>query len=132
MDVKLVFFILAGLMFTIFGIIGLFKLIKEVMKIKIGSFDGYIKATVIYWKIFTTGDIYPVLSYMVNGEEKIYEFHFVHSSKEYPIGKEVELRLSSASGLAYDKKDLIQGFLVCIFALLFFGGGVLIGVYRLM
>lgn len=130
MGIRLIFLILVCLMFTIFGIISLIKIIKEVRKIRISSQDGCIMATVKDWRIFTMGDIFPVLSYEVNGEKKIYEFHFVRNRKDYPIGKEVNLRLSYVSGLAYDKKDLIQGFLIIIFGLLFFGSGLLIGIYR--
>lgn len=129
MEVKDVFYLLVGLIGTIMGIIALIMIFKEIKKIRIGSKDGNIKATVVEWRLFYTGDIRPILLYTVDGKEKKYEYHFYHNKEEYPIGKEVNLKLSSFSGLAYDKKDLIQGLLLRLFATLFIAAGLIAGIY---
>lgn len=131
MGVKDVFILLGCLVGTIMGIIALIMIFKEIKKIKIGSNNGDIKATVVEWRLFYTGDIRPVLLYTVDGKERKYEYHFYHNKEEYPIGKEVNLKFSRVSGLAYDKKDLIKGLLLRLFATLFFAGGLLIGIYVL-
>lgn len=123
------FYILGSLLAVIMGMISLCKIVNEILKIKIRHDDGMITAKVVDAHIFTTGDVRPILLYTVNGENKKYTYHFYHRLKEFPIGKEVELRLSSASGLAYDKKDLIQGLLSLIFATLFFMMALLFFVY---
>lgn len=73
--------------------------------------------------MFMTSDIRPVLVYTVNGKDKKYVYHFYHTLKEFPIGKEVNLKLSNISGMAYDKKDLMQGFCFIMFAILFLAVG---------
>lgn len=120
MEIKEILYICGSLVFVVMGMIGFVKIIKEIRIIKMSPHDSVIKAKVINWHIFTTGDIRPILSYTVNGQTQIYEFHFFHSRKEYPIGEMINLKLSNASGLAYDKKDLIQGLLMTTFSLLLF------------
>lgn len=129
MDKSPAFFILSGLIGSIMGFICLYRIIKEIRTIKINSDDGTIIATVVDAHVFTTGDVRPILLYTVNGENKKYTYHFYHRLKEFPIGKEVELRLSRASGLAYDKKDLIQGILMNVFSIIFVFGGFLLFLY---
>lgn len=131
MEVKDVFYLLGCLAGTIMGFITLAMILKEIKKIRIGSDDGDIKAAVVEWRLFYTGDIRPILLYTIDGKEKKYEYHFYHDKEEYPIGKEVNLKLSSVSGLAYDKKDLIKGLLLRLFGTLFFVAGLIIGIYVL-
>ena len=134
-DIKLLkelLLILGCLIASIMSVLCLINLIKEIKKIKMTAHDGDIKAIVVDAYVFTTGDIRPILLYTVNGEDKKYTYHFYHNLKEFPMGKEVRLKLSSISGLAYDKKDLIQGLLMVLFATIFFGGGLLAGIYHIM
>lgn len=100
MDYKMILYCLGCLVAIIFGGFCLFKILKEICEIKMSSDDGSIKATVVDVSILTTGDIRPILLYTVNGEKKKYIYHFYHRFKEFPIGKEVELKLSNISGLA--------------------------------
>ena len=127
-NVQLICYILIGLGFVGVAFFLMIKLVDEVRKIKISKSDSYVKAIVVNWRSFPTGDITPIVMYKVNGVEKIYNFHFVHNRKEYPIGKEIFLQLSNKSGLAYEKKDLIQGFCVILFVIFFFGCGLAIGI----
>lgn len=127
-NTELIFYILGCLVFVVMGTLSLIKLIKEIRRIGITKHDNYVKAVVVNWRIFTTGDIFPTAMYMVEGVEKIYQFHFVHNRNDYPIGKEIYLQLSNSSGLAYDKKDLMQGFLMTLFGLFFFGCALVVGI----
>ena len=123
---------LVGLGFVAVAVFLMIKLVYEVKRIEINKCDNYVKAVVVNWRSFPTGDITPIVMYKVDGEEKIYRFHFVHNRKEYPIGKEIYLQLSSTSGLAYDKKDLKQGFCFIMFAILFFGCGLTVGIIYIL
>ena len=131
-NIQLICYMLVGLGFVAVSLFLMIRLVDEVRKIKIGKCDNYVKAVVVNWRCFTTGDITPIVMYKVNGVEKIYRFHFVHNRKEYPIGKEIYLQLSSTSGLAYDKKDLKQGFCFIMFAILFFGCGLTVGIIYIL
>lgn len=86
--------------------------IKEIRKIKIKPDDDIIEAKVVNfrWAVVST-DIHPILQYNVDGTDKRYTYHFYYSSKGYPIGKQMTLKLSKESGLAYDKADLIKAVL---------------------
>ena len=119
-------------MFTIAGVFLLVRIINEIKKIKMDAKDGNIKGVVVDWYILNTGDIRPVVAYTVNNEEKKYVYHFYHRCKEYPIGKEVYLKLSEKSGLAYDKVDLVKGTLFIIFSLVFFMFALLAGIYWIL
>lgn len=125
---NIICYMMIGIGFVAIGIFLMIRLVKEVRKIGISKNDNYVKAEVINWRVFTTGDVTPTVKYTVDGVEKIYRFHFVHNRKEYPIGKEIYLQLSNSSGLAYDRKDLKQGFCSLLFAILFFGFGLAVGI----
>lgn len=84
MEIKDVFYLLGCLIGTIMGIIALIMIFKEIKKIKINNNDGDIKATVVEWRIFYTGDIRPVLSYIVDGEEKNTNIIFTTIQKNIP------------------------------------------------
>ncbi len=131
-NTQLICYILVCLGFVAVSLFLMIRLVDEVRKIKISKYDDYVKAVVVNWRYFTTGDITPIVMYKVNGVEKIYRFHFVHNRKEYPIGKEIYLQLSSTSGLAYDKKDLKQGFCFIMFAILFFGCALTVGIIYIL
>ena len=51
----------------------LIKLVYEVKRIEINKCDNYVKAVVVNWRSFPTGDITPIVMYKVDGEEKIWE-----------------------------------------------------------
>lgn len=133
MEEKALFCIFVGLAFDVIDIYFFIRSLKEIKKIKIGSNDSYVKAIVVgKYNLYITGDIRPILSYTVDGEEKKYVYHFYHTSKKYPVGKEIYLKLSNISGLAYDKKDLIQGVLFNLFRILLWSVGLLLGVYYMI
>ena len=101
------------------GVIGCIRILKEIKRIKPDSGDGNVKAVVVNIDPFLTGDVAPIVSYTSGSrEEKKYKYYYWYNRKKYPIGKEVSLKLSSASGLAYDRKDLIKGFLFALFSTL--------------
>lgn len=103
-----VILLLFGIGMLVGCIILLKQLIQEIKKIKIKSDDGNIEAIVVDYEYAGRGDIHPILQYNVNGIEKKYTYHFFYSSKEYPVGKKVNLKFSQESGLAYNKTDLIK------------------------
>lgn len=120
--------ILGGLGATVFGTLLLIQRLQKVKEINWSSDDDFIKATVVDWHYIYAGDVQPVVSYWVDGEEKKYEYIYFYNRKDFPIGKEIYLKFSKRSGLAYDKKDLIKGLLWMIFGILFFGMGVILGI----
>lgn len=105
--IMLVFMLVLSVQFM-----SLIKEIKAIKKIKATLHDGTIRAVVIDTvSQISTSDIKPILQYTVAGIDKKYIYHFYYSRKQYPIGKEVTLRLSGSSGLAYDRTDLIKAFI---------------------
>lgn len=128
MGIKVLFYILCSMVCAFFTIKMLLLRINEFKKYKISADDGKIKAVVVGHNAAYKGDICPIVSYVVDGNEKQYEYSFYHFEKEFPIGKEVDLKLSKASGLAYNKKDLIQGIVFWLFFTFFCSAGVLVGI----
>ena len=129
MDIKEVLLIIGCLIASVMGVLCLIKILKEISEIKMSSADRDIKAIVVDAYVFMTGDIRPVLTYTVNEKDKKYVYHFYHNLKEFPIGKEVNLKLSNISGMAYDKKDLIQRLLFDLFGTIFYVTGLCAGIY---
>ncbi|MDE5965248.1 MAG: hypothetical protein K2G89_00220 [Lachnospiraceae bacterium] len=119
-----------AILFSMFGLITslimLKKEIKRIKEIKVKSSDGYIKAVVVdsASTLDLTSDVKPILQYTVGGIDKKYIYHFNCNPKQYPIGKEVKLRLSEDSGLAYDRKDLVKSLVEHLLVIMFFGLGV--------
>lgn len=104
-------------LFVLFvNFIELIKEIKEIRKIKVTRNDKEIKAVVIDSLPYITRDIRPILRYVVEGIEKKYIYHFYYNPKKYPIGKEMTLKLSEDSSLAYDRMDLAKAFIYQLFA----------------
>ena len=132
MEIKDILLIIGCLIASVMGVLCLIKILKEFNEIEMSSKDRDIKAIVVDAYVFMTGDIRPVLMYKVNGKDKKYVYHFYHKLKEFPIGKEVNLKLSNSSGLAYDKNDLLQGLLFVLFGTIFFMAGLFAGIYYVM
>lgn len=103
--------------------------IIETKNIKMESDDGNIKAKVIGGHLFITGDIRPILLYKINGAEKRYTYRFYYNAGNYPVGQEVDLKLSKISGLAYDKSDIIKDLIFITIRILFWSFVVLVGLY---
>lgn len=125
-------FILVTLFFATLDTYFFCKKIIETKKIKISSNDKDIKAKVIGGHLFITGDIRPILLYRINEEEKEYTCRFYYSVKKYPIGKEVDLKISTISGLAYIKNDLIKDFVFHSFRMIYLYFGLFIGFYYIL
>lgn len=118
-----------------FGILDTYFFVKKIIdtkEIKISPNDEDIKAKVIGWDLFITGDIRPILLYRINGEEKRYTCRFYYSTKKYPIGREVDLKISKISRLAYDKKDLRKDFFFHLFRILYWILCLLISFYYIL
>lgn len=128
---KVSLIILVTLFFAILDTYFFINKLIETKKIKISSNDKDIKAKVVGGHLFITGDIRPILLYKINEEEKEYTCRFYYSAKKYPIGKEVDLKISMISGLAYIKNDLIKDFIFHSFRMIYWFFGLLISFYYL-
>lgn len=113
--------LLSAVIFTLLLFYILLKKIRYISELQMSSKDEIIKGTVIGKKTFLlTGDIHPIVQCNINGSEVTYTYRYFYSEKKYPIGTEVELRVSKISGLPYDKKDLVRDMIFIAFSLLFF------------
>lgn len=116
-EMKVWLMALLGMFVLLVNLIELIKEIKEIKKLKIGSNDRNIKAIVVdFLPYIITGDIRPILQYVVEETDKKYIYHFYYNQKKYPMGKEVTLKLSEDSGLAYDRTDLVKALVYHLFA----------------
>lgn len=98
----------------------LIKEIKAIRKLKVKLNDRNIRAVIIGSVPYITGDVQPILQYTVNGVDKKYIYHFYYNLKKYPIGKEMTLKFSEDSGLAYDRTDLVKALIYQLFMTLLF------------
>lgn len=98
---------------------GIMKKIKYLMEIHIGKNDEIIVGKVVGKRVYLpTGDIHPVVLCNVEGAEVSYVYRYIYNENKYPMGKEIELKLSRISGIPYDKKDLIKDILLHVFFLI--------------
>ncbi|MCM1500846.1 MAG: hypothetical protein NC124_20500 [Clostridium sp.] len=110
----------------------LIKEIREIKKFKIKSNDRNIQAVVVGSLPHITGDVRPILQYVVKGVDKKYIYHYYYNQKKYPMGKEVILKISEDSGLAYDRTDLRKALVYHLLAVVvsfFFVGGCIFGIF---
>ena len=115
-NIQIVF---GSLIFTFVFIYALLKKIKDIKRIQMRRDDEIIKGKVIGREPYLlTGDISPVVLCNINGSKVTYTYRYIYSEKKYPIGTEVELKVSNISGLPYDKKDLTKDILLHLFFLL--------------
>ncbi len=113
--------LLAAVIFTLLLFYILLKKIKYISELQMSSDDKMIKGKVIGKNLFLlTGDIHPIVQCNINGSEVTYTYRYFYSEKKYPIGTEVELKVSEISGLPYDKKDLVKDMIFTVFSLFFF------------
>lgn len=125
--------VFCSLIFTFVYIYIVLKKIKDIKEIQMKSDDEIIKGKVIGRKPFLlTGDIQPVILCNINGSKVTYTYRYFYSEKKYPIGMEVELRMSNISGLLYDKKDLMKDLVLHLFFLLICSLGLGAGLYVIM
>jgi len=88
MEEKALFCIFVGLAFDVIDIYFFIRSLKEIKKIKIGSNDSYVKAIVVgKYNLYITGDIRPILSYTVDGEEKNMYIIFIILQKNIQLEK---------------------------------------------
>lgn len=123
--------LLVALVLLILAAIELVKEVKSINKIKPTFHDDKIKAIVVGFSYVIGIGRKLVLEYSVDGIEKKYVYHFFCDWEKYPEGKEVTLKLSKQSRLAYSRADLIKAFLWAIFEVLFLFGCVVACLYAI-
>lgn len=126
-NIQIVF---GSLIFTFVYIYIILKKIKDIKTIQMRPDDEIIKGKVIGRKPFLlTGDIRPLVLCNINGSKVMYTYRHIYNEKKYPVGTEVELKVSNISGLPYDKKDMMKDILLHLFFLLICSLGTGVGLY---
>ena len=125
--------VLGSLSFSLGFIYLVIKKSKDIYQIHMGHSDELIKGKVVGKKIFLlTGDVHPIVLCNKNNSELIYVFRYFYNEKKYPLGMEIELKISNVSGLLYDKRDLMKDMLLHVFFLIICIFGTLAGLYVLL
>lgn len=125
--------VLGALIFTVLLFYIVLKKIKYISELQMSSDDEMIKGKVVGQNTFLlTGDIHPVVLCNIDGSEVTYTYRYFYSEKKYPIGTGVELRMSKASRLPYDKKDLVKDMILTAFSLFFFSSALVVGLYVIL
>ena len=130
---KDIMMVIISFIFSLGFFYGIMKKIKDLTQIRMGKNDETIVGKVVGKRVYLpTGDIHPVVLCNVKGVEVSYVYRYIYNENKYPMGKEVLLKISSVSGLPYDKKDMIKDIMFHVFFLFFFCMGLVAGLYVLM
>ena len=130
---KDIMMVIISVIFSLGFFYGIMKKIKDLTQIRMGKNDETIVGKVVGKKVYLpTGDIHPVVLCNVKGVEVSYVYRYIYNENKYPMGKEVLLKISSVSGLPYDKKDMIKDIMFHVFFLFFFCMCWIAGLYVLM
>lgn len=116
---KEIVYVFGSFCFSLGFVYIVWKKLNEIRKICIGSEDESVKGIVVGKKTFLyTGDVHPIVSCKIKGSEILYQYRFYYNLSQFPLGKEVDLKVSRISGIPYDKKDLIKDILLHVFFLI--------------
>lgn len=130
---KDIMMVIISFIFSLGFFYGIMKKIKDLTQIRMGKNDETIVGKVVGKRVYLpTGDIHPVVLCNVKGVEVSYVYRYIYNENKYPMGKEVLLKISSVSGLPYDKKDMIKDIMFHVFFLFFFCMCWIAGLYVLM
>ena len=130
---KDIMMVIISFIFSLGFFYGIMKKIKDLTQIRMGKNDETIVGKVVGKRVYLpTGDIHPVVLCNVKGVEVSYVYRYIYNANKYPMGKEVLLKISSVSGLPYDKKDMIKDIMFHVFFLFFFCMCWIAGLYVLM
>lgn len=130
---KDIMMVIISFIFSLGFFYGIIKKIKDLTQIRMGKNDETIVGKVVGKRVYLpTGDIHPVVLCNVKGVEVSYVYRYIYNENKYPMGKEVLLKISSVSGLPYDKKDMIKDIMFHVFFLFFFCMCWIAGLYVLM
>ena len=107
---RIIYTVIVSVIFFVIAYMHWRKRIKEIKRIKPSINDKIVEAKVIkHIPVIRTSDIKPVVEYKDGIIRKQYEFYSLKRPKAYPIGKKCKLKISSKSGKAYIRRDIIKG-----------------------